>query len=106
MIIKDDIIVQKGHIQRSVMTGKVSFVNGETVQTEDELKDLYRVRRENECFTVINRGKAWYNLLSAEQEKELAEWYYKWLNVTETMEIPTAPSWLNDKLGKSGEEFI
>lgn len=106
MIIKDELWLQKGNIRKSIFTGKVKYVNGESIQSTEELRELYRVRRENECFPIINRGKAWYNRLSAQQEQELAEWYDKWLNVTETMEVPSPPSWLNNKLGKSGEEFI
>ena len=57
-----------------------------------------RSRRETECFTVINRGKLWYNKLSFEQLSELKDWYEKWLNVTDTLVIPTAPIWINNKI--------
>ena len=42
---------------------------------ERELEELRR-RREKECFSVINRGQAWYNSLTPEQAQELQSWYY------------------------------
>ena len=69
--------------------------------TEDVLNDL-RTRRENECFTIINRGVLWYNTLTEEQRLELDKWYKEWLDVTdkyvegidiETI-IPKKPEWL------------
>lgn len=62
------------------------------------LIERLRKRRIEECFAVINRGRLWYNRLSVEQYTELELWYDAWLNVTETLEIPAAPTWLNDKL--------
>lgn len=59
-----------------------------------ELKNL-RNKRENECFSVINRGQLWYNKLTEEQRLELDIWYKKWLDVTETRIIPEKPIWLN-----------
>ena len=57
-----------------------------------------RKRRETECFPIVNRGKLWYNKLSIAQLAELNQWYNDWLNVTETLVVPTAPKWLNEKL--------
>lgn len=59
-----------------------------------------RRQRDAECFKVINRGKAWYDLLTLDQETELKQWYHDWLNVTETLVIPIAPAWLNEKLSQ------
>lgn len=53
-----------------------------------------RVRREHECFSIINRGKLWYDNLTEEQLLELQIWYDKWLNVTQTKLIPEKPSWI------------
>ena len=64
---------------------------------EDEVRYL-KERRATECFSVINRGKMWYDQLSEEQYLELRQWYFDWLNVTETRKIPTKPMWLNQKL--------
>ena len=68
------------------------------IKTIDEKLEALRRRRELECFPIVNRGKAWYDLLTIEQEAELKEWYADWLNVTETLTIPVAPSWLTEKL--------
>lgn len=66
--------------------------------TEEELKDRQiaslRARREVECFSVINRGKLWYEFLTDEQHKELKAWYSAWLNVTDTLVVPDRPEWL------------
>ncbi len=78
------------------------LVDGALVYDEDQNKqiidaeiiDELRQRREKECFSVINRGQAWYNSLSSEQSAELQEWYQAWLNVTETKEIPEKPDWI------------
>lgn len=63
-----------------------------------DTKEFFRLEREKICFPVVNRGKVWYDKLSIEQITELKIWYDKWLNVTETLEIPVAPCWLNDKI--------
>ena len=64
---------------------------------EDKLSEL-RERRIKECFSVVDRGELWYNSLTDEQYMELKNWRLAWLDVTETMIIPQAPKWLNDKL--------
>lgn len=60
---------------------------------EEELLDL-RMKRNELCFSIINRGQLWYSTLTYEQLQELQEWYQKWLNVTETKNIPDKPYWL------------
>lgn len=62
--------------------------------TEEEILDNLRARREEECFSVINRGKLWYDNLEPSQLYELQIWYEDWLDVTETKVIPVKPSWL------------
>ena len=57
-----------------------------------------RERRERECFSIVNRGKLWYDNLSTEQYVELKIWYQKWLDVTITHEIPEELTWINEKL--------
>lgn len=59
----------------------------------DELERL-RTRREWECFSVINRGKLWYDNLTEQQYQELNQWYHAWLDVTITKVIPNKPQWL------------
>ena len=57
-------------------------------------KDEFRLRREKECFSIINRGQLWYEGVSITQLLELRQWYKAWLNVTETMVVPEKPTWL------------
>ena len=68
-----------------------------------EFKNDLRKKRELECFTVINRGKLWYERLSYEQYIELVSWYNKWLDVTNTLVIPERPNWLDKKLNNNDE---
>ena len=65
----------------------------ETIE-ENFVKNL-RILREEECFSVVNRGILWYDKLSEEEKKELSSWYEAWLNVTETKTIPEKPLWLH-----------
>lgn len=66
--------------------------------TDEELKNVQieklRRKREIECFSVVNRGKLWYDKLKVEQVQELDEWYMAWLDVTETLVEPKKPDWL------------
>ena len=63
---------------------------------EEEKQSLIelRVRREQECFLIVNRGKLWYDNLTEEQLIELNTWYNAWLDVTETRVVPETPSWI------------
>lgn len=56
--------------------------------------DYLRLRREDLCYNIINRGTAWYNSLTQSQYDELIKWYNEWLNVTDTLIEPTTPAWL------------
>ena len=67
--------------------------HNEALQTEAK-KAEFRLRRETECFSVINRGQLWYEGVSITQMLELRQWYKAWLNVTETMVVPEKPTWL------------
>lgn len=62
-------------------------------EEEQQLNEL-RVKRKEECFEIVNRGKVWYDNLTEEQHQELGEWYEDWLNVTDTKVIPDKPEWL------------
>lgn len=66
------------------------------IQTMQEL----RLKREIECFPIINRGKLWYDKLTNSQLEELDKWYNDWLNVTETLIEPSKPAWLTSKSKK------
>lgn len=54
------------------------------ILTKEEVLDLLRTRREEECFPIINRGVLWYNTLTEEQRLELDKWYKEWLDITDT----------------------
>lgn len=56
--------------------------------------NMLRRRREEECFSVINRGALWYDRLTEAQKTELDGWYEAWLDVTETKNVPQQPGWL------------
>ena len=62
----------------------------------EEENSALRVRREKECFSVVNRGWIWYSTLTLTQWRELRTWYIAWLKVTETGIIPERPSWVDD----------
>lgn len=62
---------------------------------DNRIKAEIRYERELECFSVINRGEAWYRTLTEEQKNELQMWYQAWLDAPQTLEIPTKPNWLN-----------
>ncbi len=62
--------------------------------SEKQAIEELRLRRERECFPIINRGQLWYASLTAEQNAELAAWYQGWLDVTETQTVPEKPAWL------------
>lgn len=55
---------------------------------------VLRRLRVRECFSAVNRGEVWYNLLTNEQKEELKTWYQAWLDVTESLSIPEKPVWL------------
>lgn len=57
-------------------------------------KEELRKNRNITCFPIINRGILWYNSLTEDQVSELNSWYQAWLDVTDTLEIPEAPIWL------------
>lgn len=79
---------------------KLSDDNTELVFNESYLstieKDNIRVNRNTQCFSIINRGPIWYNLLTEDQIKEINEWYLAWLNAPDTGIIPERPSWLDE----------
>ena len=82
-----------GGILKEDTNGKPYVEVNETV-VNNRIENL-RIRRENECFSVINRGVLWYNTLTETQRLELDVWYKAWLNVTDTFIVPEKPSWLN-----------
>lgn len=75
----------------------------EVIDKSFELEEL-RHRRAQECFPIINRGYSWYSTLNNDQKLELKNWYFAWLDVTETRNIPKKPEWLNKKIER--EEIL
>lgn len=59
-----------------------------------ELENQLRCRREDECFSIINRGRLWYNTLTEEQIAELQVWYQAWLDAPNTLQEPIKPNWI------------
>ena len=43
----------------------------EHIESEEEQIEKLRIKRERECFEIINRGKLWYDSLTEEQIEEL-----------------------------------
>jgi hypothetical protein len=80
---------------------KCEFVDGELIyNSEYEIEDVkrkLRIKRERECFPYINRGQLWYTqtVNTSEKMTELTDWYQAWLDVTDTLEAPVKPSWLD-----------
>lgn len=68
----------------------------EAFKARSKIKQLRR-RRDEECFSVINRGALWYEKLTPEEKAELETWYQSWLDVTETGVEPEMPEWLKNK---------
>lgn len=66
----------------------------ETALKGEAVTDEIRLRREQECFSVINRGSLWYEMLTEEQKQELKTWYQAWLDATDTGVVPDKLAWL------------
>ena len=67
--------------------------HNEALQLEAAM-DEYRIRREKECFSVVDRSWLWYENLTSEQKEELRIWYQGWLDGTPTQTVPEKPAWL------------
>ena len=77
---------------------KIVFIDERKKQSENELQiQELRQRREVECFSIINRGKLWYELLSDNEIQTLNEWYLAWLRVTVTLRVPRRPKFLSER---------
>ena len=77
--------------------GKLQF-NNERSKLRKKQTQIWQLRsqREEECFSIINRGDVWYSKVvnTEERRQELAAWYQDWLNVTNTLTPPKKPSWI------------
>ena len=55
-----------------VRDGTATFDNERnTLLEQEQLKEAFRQRREQECFSVINRGQLWYESITLPQLLEL-----------------------------------
>lgn len=88
-----DLLIEQSKGKTIVLKNGKLVAETPKLSNEQLLQNL-RALRENECFSIVNRGQVWYETLSVEQLKDLREWYKNWLNVTETNNVPTKPSWL------------
>ena len=61
--------------------------------TVEEQREYIRQLRVSKCFSYINRGQLWYDMLTADQKAELKEWYISWLDAPATLTIPEPPEW-------------
>lgn len=77
-----------------------------TMLVSTDPANYYRKRREEICYPVINRGQLWYSHLTLAQKTELNDWYEAWLDVTDTLVIPNAPCWIDNKLNKIEQEEL
>ena len=60
----------------------------------NDILQILRRLRSNKVFPIINRSNFWYDSLTQQQKDELQVWYKKWLDVTDTLEVPNKPTWL------------
>lgn len=78
--------------------------------TDEEQREIaaekLRIKRKEVCYSVINRGKLWYDTLTDEQYMELVEWYYAWLDAPSTLEEPETPEWVNGTVNKETTEVL
>lgn len=78
-----------------IENGLATFDLNMKAQITEEIfvRDI-RLRREAECFRIINRGGLWYDLLTSQEKDELLHWYLAWLDAGETRLVPDMPKWL------------
>lgn len=93
-----DVHPQEAHEAYDEYENIFVYIPYTAAEQEERLKEELRIRRASECFPIINRGKLWYDKLTAEQQTELSAWYEAWLDVTQTKIVPEAPDWINSKL--------
>lgn len=85
--------------------GKIGFYryeDGQAVLDEEKwaaaqtkaAQDEIRARRAEECFPIVNRGRPWYDGLTAEQTEELTAWYHAWLDAPQTGTPPASLDWI------------
>lgn len=99
-------------VETPAIPGKEAYDEYEDIQvyvlyTAEELDEIKRAdirrRRVSECFSVINRGKLWYDRLTVTKEIELTDWYNAWLDAPETLTVPERPTWIDNKINATEE---
>lgn len=60
---------------------------------KNQYRMILRRRRRRECFRYAD-NEDFVAGLSAAQKSELEAWKQAWLDVTETLGVPTRPDWL------------
>lgn len=88
--------INEAHLSCYRWTGTAAELDEDKLAavTAAEAAAEIRTRREAECFPVINRGQAWYALLTPEQADGLAAWYQAWLDAPETGIVPEPLEWI------------
>jgi len=81
------------HFAWRVINGLLINEQFQPIPEEEVLMQL-RDRRQEECFSVVDRSQLWYGTLNPQQLHELQAWYQAWLEVTVTRLVPEKPAWL------------
>ena len=92
----EEIVVSydRRHLLLKSQTETEEYKAGKAAWDAEQAKKELRRRRQEECFPVIDRGKPWYDSLTAEQYQELVVWRQAWLDAPETGTAPERPEWL------------
>lgn len=76
-----------------------AYASKKAAWEEEQSKEELRERRESECFRIVDRA-AWFYSLSDERKAEILAWRQAWCDVTDSMEVPQVPVWLESELSK------
>lgn len=71
----------------------VTNINEMSLFEKNQYRMILRRRRRRECFRYTD-NEDFVAGLSAAQKSELEAWKQAWLDVTETLSVPTRPEWL------------
>lgn len=71
---KNDFIVKYNHqMGLDIVYTNNGIIARNPIETEDKINEKLRLKRQQECFPIINRGQLWYNKLTEEQIQELGQ---------------------------------
>lgn len=83
---------------RALFFEESGIVEKARIFTDELVLQDIRIRRQEECFSIVDRSRAWYEAVyesfTDEQKTEFNNWYKAWLNAPDTRIIPKKPSWL------------